>query len=82
VGLHGPTLDATGQQNGVVITGAAASGSSLRGFKIENATQEGVVAMQTAWVTIAGNVVAGNDQGMFSTSPTGECAAVGQIPGD
>ena len=47
-----------------------------------NATQEGVVAMQTAWVTIAGNVVAGNDQGMFSTSPTGECAPSGQIPGD
>ena len=82
VGRHRPTIDATGQQNGVVITGAAASGSSLRGFKIENATQEGVVAMQTAWVTIAGNVVAGNDQGMFSTSPTGECAPSGQIPGD
>jgi hypothetical protein len=82
VGRHWPTIDATGQQNGVVITGAAASGSSLRGFKIENATQEGVVAMQTSWVTIADNVVAGNDQGMFSTSPTGECAPVGEIPGD
>jgi Right handed beta helix region len=82
VGRHWPTIDATGQQNGVVITGAAAFGSSLRGFKIENATQEGVVAMQTSWVTIADNVVAGNDQGMFSTSPTGECAPVGEIPGD
>jgi nitrous oxidase accessory protein NosD len=82
VGRHWPTIDATGQQNGVVMTGAAASGSSLRGFKIENATQEGVVAMQTSWVTIADNVVAGNDQGMFSTSPTGECAPVGEIPGD
>jgi nitrous oxidase accessory protein NosD len=82
VGRHWPTIDATGQQNGVLITGAAASGSSLRGFRVENATQEGVLAMQTAWVKIAGNVVAHNDQGMFSSSPTGECAAVGQIPGD
>jgi hypothetical protein len=82
VGRHRPTIDATGQQNGVVIAGAAASGSSLRGFKVENATQEGVVAMQTSWVTIAGNRVAGNDQGMFSSSPTGECAPVGEIPGD
>ena len=82
VGRHRPTIDATGQQNGVVIAGAAASGSSLRGFKVENATQEGVVAMQTSWVTIAGNLVAGNDQGMFSSSPTGECAPVGEIPGD
>ena len=82
VGRHRPTIDATGQQNGVVIAGAAASGSSLRGFKVENATQEGVVAMQTSWVTIAGTLVAGNDQGMFSSSPTGECAPVGEIPGD
>ena len=82
VGRHWPTIDATGQQNGVVIAGAAASGSSLRGFRVENATQEGVVAMQTSWVRIVGNVVAGNDQGMFSTSPTGECAPVGEIPGD
>jgi parallel beta helix pectate lyase-like protein len=82
VGRHRPTIDATGQQNGVVIAGAAASGSSLRGFKIEHATQEGVVAVQTSWVTIAGNLVAGNDQGMFSSSPTGECAPFGQVPGD
>jgi parallel beta helix pectate lyase-like protein len=82
VGRHRPTIDATGQQNGVVIAGAAASGSSLRGFKIEHATQEGVVAAQTSWVTIAGNLVAGNDQGMFSSSPTGECAPFGQVPGD
>jgi Periplasmic copper-binding protein (NosD) len=82
VGRHWPTIDATGQQNGVVIAGAAASGSSLRGFRIEHATQEGVIAVQTSWVTIAGNVVARNDQGMFSSSPTGECAAFGQVPGD
>ena len=82
VGRHRPTIDASGQQNGVVIAGPAAAGSSLRGFTIENATQEGVLAMQTSWVTIAGNVVAGNDQGMFSSSPTGECAALGQVPGD
>lgn len=82
VGRHWPTIDATGQQNGVRVTGGAASGSSLRGFKVRNATQEGVLLMQTSWVKVLDNVVAGNDQGMFSQSPTGECAPLGQIPGD
>ncbi len=82
VGRHQPTIDASGRQNGVVITGSAAAGTSLQGFRIENATQEGVLAMQTSWVRIVGNVVAHNDQGMFSTSPTGECAPVGEVPGD
>jgi nitrous oxidase accessory protein NosD len=82
VGRHRPTIDGSGRQNGVVITGAAAAGSSLQGFRIENAMQEGVLAMRTSWVRIVGNVVAHNDQGMFSTTPTGECAPVGEIPGD
>jgi nitrous oxidase accessory protein NosD len=38
VGRHHPTIDASGRQNGVVITGSAAAGTSLQGFRIENAT--------------------------------------------
>jgi nitrous oxidase accessory protein NosD len=82
VGRHRPTIDATGLQNGVVFAGPGSGGSSLRGFAVRNADQEGVLAMQTSWVRIVGNVVAHNDQGMFAANPTGECAPVGQIPGD
>jgi nitrous oxidase accessory protein NosD len=82
VGRRGPVVNAAGQQNGIVITGAGASGSSVRGFTITNADQEGVVAMRTSWIKIVGNAVVHNDQGMFATSPTGECAPVGEIPGD
>lgn len=82
VGRHHPTVDATGQLNGIVLAGPGTVGASVRGFKVENATQEGIVALNTSWVTIAGNVVRNNDLGMFSSSPTGECAVVGEIPGD
>lgn len=82
VGRHRPTIDAAGLLNGVVFAGAGSSGSSVRGFRIVNADQEGILATETAGVAIVRNVVAHNDQGMFSTSPTGECAPVGEIPGD
>ncbi len=82
VGRHWPIVDANGEQNGIVLAGAGASGSSVRGFRVENAAQEGILAMQTSWLKIVGNAVVGNDQGMFAANPTGECAAVGQIPGD
>jgi Periplasmic copper-binding protein (NosD) len=82
VGSGWPMINATGQTNGVALAGAGAAGSSVRGFVVEHATQEGILAMQTSWVVIRGNVVAHNDLGMFSSSPTGECAPSGQIPGD
>jgi hypothetical protein len=82
VGRHRPTIDAAGLLNGVVLAGPASSGSSLRGFRIVNADQEGILAVQTASVAIVRNVVAHNDQGMFATTPTGECAPAGEIPGD
>jgi Right handed beta helix region len=81
-GRQRPTIDAAGLLNGVVFAGPASSGSSLRGFRIVNADQEGILAVQTASVAIVRNVVAHNDQGMFATTPTGECAPVGEIPGD
>jgi parallel beta-helix repeat protein len=61
------TIDASGHDNGVVITGAAASGTVLRGFTIENAGREGVFADQTSGLTISDNVLLDNDAyGPFS----------------
>jgi Right handed beta helix region len=82
VGRNWPVVDATGHQNGIVLSGAGASGSSVGGFRVENADQEGILAMQTSWVKVVGNAVVGNDQGMFAANPTGECAPIGEIPGD
>jgi nitrous oxidase accessory protein NosD len=65
-------IDATGEVNGVVITGAAAAGTILRGLTIENAGREGVFADQTTDLTITDNVLQGNDAfGPFSP----ECPA-------
>ncbi|MGH3431073.1 MAG: NosD domain-containing protein [Mycobacteriales bacterium] len=82
VGVGWPTIDASHRLNGVVLAGSGSRGSSLSGFVIRNANQEGVIALETSWVAITHNVVVHNDQGMFASSPTGECAPVGQIPGD
>jgi len=82
VGVGWPTINARHDLNGVVLAGSGAAGSSVSGFVIRNADQEGVLAMQTSWVTIRHNVVAHNDQGMFASMQTGECAPVGEIPGD
>lgn len=82
VGQGRPTVDATGLLNGIVLNGRAASGSLVRGFVVEHADQEGILASHTAHVTIAGNVVQGNDLGAAAQRPTGECAPQGEIPGD
>jgi nitrous oxidase accessory protein NosD len=79
VGAGFPNIDAAGQENGVVITGAHAT---IRGFVIENATQEGILAVRTSHLTIRGNVLRHNDLGERADHPTGECAPQGQVPGD
>jgi parallel beta-helix repeat protein len=61
---HDATIDAVGQTlppNGVVISGAAAAGTSLSGFTVENAGLEGIFVVQTSGVTISGNTVVNND---------------------
>lgn len=58
-----------------------ASGSEVRGFTIENATQEGIVAVGRDLV-ISGNTLVHNDLGAFAPAAIGECAAQGQAPGD
>jgi parallel beta-helix repeat protein len=55
------TIDAAGHDNGVVITGPGASGTTLRGLTIRNAGREGVFANQTSNLTIEGNVLLKND---------------------
>ncbi len=61
------TIDASGNDNGVVIKGAAAAGTVLRGFTVEKAGLEGVFANQTSSLTIADNVLRENDAyGPFS----------------
>lgn len=82
LGMGGATIDATGQQNGIVVSGARSARSTIRGFIVQNATQEGILAMNTAWLTISRNLVRHNDLGAASAHPTGECAPQGQIPGD
>jgi hypothetical protein len=76
------TIDASGKDNGFLVTGSSAAGTEIKGFTVENATFEGILAMETSHLTIANNVLRNNDQGAGALIPVGECAAAGPIPGD
>jgi parallel beta-helix repeat protein len=78
----GATIDATGLANGVLIAGPHSPGAVVRGFKVENADFEGILAQHTSRLRIFGNDVRHNDRGMFAKPQQGECAPSGQIPGD
>jgi hypothetical protein len=61
---HDATIDATGQTspaNAVVITGAAAAGTSLSGFTVTGAGLEGIFVNKTSNITIQRNVIRDND---------------------
>ena len=88
----GVVIDATGDLNGIglgvvfasptsVMPAGNASGSTVRGFTIENANQEGIVAVGND-LTITGNVAIHDDLGAFIPGAIGECAAEGSTPGD
>jgi hypothetical protein len=65
-------IDATGFDNGILISGNDASGTVVRGFTVKNATLEGILAQNTSHVTIARNRVLNNDRGFFfPTLPPG-----------
>jgi parallel beta-helix repeat protein len=83
-GIGRPTIDATGLGNGVLVTGAGAAGARVMGFRVQNATYEGILLFQTQDVTVERNTVTSNDQGIFlpPEQQVGECAANGPIPGD
>lgn len=93
-GLDSPIVNAHGDDRGILIQGASAAGSVVQGLVVENATYEGILALGTARVTIAHNVVRDNDRGFFVGGPvaedtsyervhhfTGECKANGLPPG-
>jgi hypothetical protein len=81
VGTGNPVIDAAGQSNGIVLK-AGADGALVRGFVVEHATFEGILAERVANVTIENNTVRHNDLGAAAKTPTGECAAAGGVPGD
>ena len=83
-GAGRPTIDASGMDNGIVVSGDGAAGARVIGFTVKNATFEGILVRQTRGVTILGNVAVGNDQGISlpPAQQTGECLAAGPVPGD
>jgi parallel beta-helix repeat protein len=58
----GATIDASGQVNGLVVTGPDASGTSVSGFTVVNATGEGILVSTTSNVTLRRNAVRNNDR--------------------
>src|SRR4051812_47976057 len=66
---HGATVDATGKQNGIVVDGAGAARSEVRGFDVVNAVFEGILVQNTSHVTVAENELSGNDTG-FDQDPS------------
>jgi parallel beta-helix repeat protein len=68
-------VDAHGHGQGILIRGASAAGSVVRGLVVENAGYEGILALSTKRVTIADNVVRNNDRAYFAPHFVGECKA-------
>jgi hypothetical protein len=74
-------IDASGKDNGIVVTGASSAGSSIRGFTVQNANAEGILANATSDLRIAHNELRNNDRTPNAASPP-QCAAMGEQPGD
>ncbi len=75
----GATIDASGTDNGITLP---VSGATVKGFKVENAIGEGILAvgkkgLPVTHVTIAKNVVEGNDLGANQVPTYGK---YGQCP--
>jgi nitrous oxidase accessory protein NosD len=80
-GLHA-TVDASGRDNGILLHGPGASGSTVRGFTVEHAIGEGILASAVDHVEISWNRLRHNDQGTSVPNSYPECQAQGEIPGD
>ncbi len=78
LGTGSPSIDATGQDNGILVV---ASGATVEGLTVENAIGEGILAVGVHNVTIEHNVVQHNDLGT-PTSSYLECQATQGVPGD
>ncbi|HEY7133611.1 MAG TPA: NosD domain-containing protein [Acidimicrobiia bacterium] len=80
---HHATIDATGQINGIKISGHGADHSRVHGFTVQHAIGEGVAVTLADWVTIDHNKVIMNDQGGQGTPNTyPPCQPQGEVPGD
>ncbi len=75
------TIDASGHDNGIHLAGSGASGSSIHGFTVENATGEGILLTSVDNVSIRDNHVLDNDRGAH-TSSYPPCQDMGPVPGD
>jgi parallel beta-helix repeat protein len=53
-------IDASGQPHGIVIRGAGAAGTTIRGLTVENASDIGILVQDTSRITIAGDRVIHN----------------------
>jgi nitrous oxidase accessory protein NosD len=76
------TIDASNQNNGILLQGPGASGSKVSFFTVENAIGEGILATLVDHVTIEFNTVMNNDRGATVTNTYPECQPQGEIPGD
>jgi parallel beta-helix repeat protein len=79
-GSHSPVVDARGHGRGFFIRGKTAAGSVVRGFVVQNASYEGILALGTARVTIADDVVRHNDRGLFVSGAVVENTSYERIP--
>lgn len=68
------TIDATGNDNGILVSGPAAAGTTISGFTIKNATLEGILAVSTSDLVIEDNRVTDNDAGFYFPNPPPTCA--------
>jgi parallel beta-helix repeat protein len=81
-GRSGAVIDATGHNNGVLVT---AGHVTVSGLRVTNAIGEGILVSSADHVTIAGNVVTHNDLGGVANpvpNTYAECQAQGAVPGD
>jgi nitrous oxidase accessory protein NosD len=74
-------VDATGHDNGIVVRGPSTAGTRIRGFTVENANAEGILADSTSELGIFHNELRDNDRTPNAASPP-QCAAQGDVPGD
>jgi nitrous oxidase accessory protein NosD len=82
IGWHLPTINATGLRNGIKLAGAGSAWSLVKGFKVEHANEEGILALSTQHVKILHNEVRENDLGNKVAHPEGQCTPFGPVPGD
>jgi parallel beta-helix repeat protein len=79
-GVNSPVVDARGHGRGFFIRGKKAAGAVVRGFVVQNANYEGILALGTTRVTITDNVVRHNDRGLFVPGPLVENTSYERIP--